>query len=442
MAYAQNTSTDSKKPYGDVTYADPGYQADKKKRYPLDSEEHCRAAWSYINMPKNAAKYSPAELSRIKGKIRAALKRYGAEVAEDVKASAPTQMLGVELARPGTWHLSSGKRTFVDEDLKDAADFFAASGQARIPIGFGHTDSRFDGDPAFGWVSNIRYTEDAKGPVLLGDLVDMDDWVAAAAPLRWPNRSIEGFANLDWNGRTYRLVLTRLALLGSTPPAMPTLRSLADLREAIAAAAEESAAEFVAASALDESEEDTQDPASEAVVPSTEQEAGMDPAKIRERLGLDEDEVSDDDVMEALAYAGFVPAPEPAAEPEPVAASAPPVPRPAAKPGTMVIEASAWDALQERTKALEARDALRRRDERDEIIAKAVQEGKFAPARKPHWVRLWDVDPEGTRQVIDTLAKNVMPVAASGYSSDGTELEDDELDREIARLSPPTGKVA
>lgn len=79
MAYAQNTST--KKPYGDVSYADPGYQADNKKRYPLDSEAHCRAAWSYINMPKNAGKYSAEQLARIKGRIRAAGKKYGIDFA-------------------------------------------------------------------------------------------------------------------------------------------------------------------------------------------------------------------------------------------------------------------------------------------------------------------------------------------------------------------------
>ena len=45
--------------YGkDVTFADP-----KNKKYPLDSEKHCRAAWSYINMPKNAAKYSSADVA-------------------------------------------------------------------------------------------------------------------------------------------------------------------------------------------------------------------------------------------------------------------------------------------------------------------------------------------------------------------------------------------
>jgi HK97 family phage prohead protease len=74
---------DAKKPYGDVKYADPGYQEDKKKRYPLDSEAHCRAAWSYINMPKNASAYSSEHLKEIKGRIKAALKKYGAEVSAD-----------------------------------------------------------------------------------------------------------------------------------------------------------------------------------------------------------------------------------------------------------------------------------------------------------------------------------------------------------------------
>lgn len=66
-----------KTPYGSVTYADPGKQKDGVKRYPLDTEKHVRAAWSYINMPKNAAKYSPADLAAIKGKIKAAMKRMG-----------------------------------------------------------------------------------------------------------------------------------------------------------------------------------------------------------------------------------------------------------------------------------------------------------------------------------------------------------------------------
>jgi HK97 family phage prohead protease len=76
------------KPYGNVTYADPGYQSDKVKRYPLDSEAHCKAAWSYINMPKNAAKYSPEQVKAIKGRIRAAAKKFGIEISDESKAAA------------------------------------------------------------------------------------------------------------------------------------------------------------------------------------------------------------------------------------------------------------------------------------------------------------------------------------------------------------------
>jgi HK97 family phage prohead protease len=79
---------DPKEPYGDVTYADPGYQDDGKKRYPLDSEEHCRAAWSYINMSKNVAKYSADQLKRIKARIMASGKRYDIEFAESARSSA------------------------------------------------------------------------------------------------------------------------------------------------------------------------------------------------------------------------------------------------------------------------------------------------------------------------------------------------------------------
>jgi HK97 family phage prohead protease len=72
---------DGKKPYGDVTYADPGYQSDGKKRYPIDTADHARAAWSYINQQGNAGKYSAEQVKAIKGRIRAALKRFGVDVA-------------------------------------------------------------------------------------------------------------------------------------------------------------------------------------------------------------------------------------------------------------------------------------------------------------------------------------------------------------------------
>lgn len=75
------------KPYGDVTYADPGHQSDNVKRYPLDTEAHVRAAWAYINMPKNAAKYTSEQLAGIKARIRAAAKRFGIQIGDEANSA-------------------------------------------------------------------------------------------------------------------------------------------------------------------------------------------------------------------------------------------------------------------------------------------------------------------------------------------------------------------
>jgi hypothetical protein len=109
---------------------------------------------------------------------------------------------------------------------------------------------------------------------------------------------------------------------------------------------------------------------------------------------------------------------------------------PARQPdGTVVMDASTWEASQERIKKLEAADAKRRREERDQIINQAVKDRKFTPARKEHWVRLWDADPEGTRECIAGLAKNIMtPVESIGFN----DYDDADLDDEYKHLFPPT----
>jgi hypothetical protein len=64
-------------------FADPGYQADKKPRYQLDSKLHAKAAYSYISQKVNAAKYTGAQLKRVKGRIIKACKSYGVSVAAE-----------------------------------------------------------------------------------------------------------------------------------------------------------------------------------------------------------------------------------------------------------------------------------------------------------------------------------------------------------------------
>lgn len=73
LGKAENTS-DARTPYGAVTFADPGYQADGKKRYPIDTERHIRAAWNFISRPSNARRYTAPQLNQIKSRIIAAWK--------------------------------------------------------------------------------------------------------------------------------------------------------------------------------------------------------------------------------------------------------------------------------------------------------------------------------------------------------------------------------
>src|SRR4029077_9501783 len=59
-----NGSTSDNSPRGneELNFADPGYQPDGKQRYPIDTERHLRAAWSYINKPRNAGRYTAEEV--------------------------------------------------------------------------------------------------------------------------------------------------------------------------------------------------------------------------------------------------------------------------------------------------------------------------------------------------------------------------------------------
>ena len=134
----------------------------------------------------------------------------------------------------------------------------------------------------------------------------------------------------------------------------------------------------------------------------------VDKAEIREALGLGPD-ATPEEVRSSFDEAFPPPA-------VPVTASA--------APGTIVLAASTYDAMQRDMKVLTEHIAKTKRDERDEVIAKAVMAGKFTPAQKLHFTRLWDADPDGTRNLIDTLTPNsALAVQASGYAGEGVEAD-------------------
>ncbi len=62
-------------------YADP-----KNFKYPLDSEKHARAAWSYIHQEKNRKGYSASELKSMEARIRKALNKYDVNIEESEDA--------------------------------------------------------------------------------------------------------------------------------------------------------------------------------------------------------------------------------------------------------------------------------------------------------------------------------------------------------------------
>jgi hypothetical protein len=60
--------------YGDVAFADP-----TNNKYPIDTADHVRAAWAYINKKSNADKYSRKDAEEIRNRIRHAAARFDIE---------------------------------------------------------------------------------------------------------------------------------------------------------------------------------------------------------------------------------------------------------------------------------------------------------------------------------------------------------------------------
>ncbi len=56
---------------GSLKFADP-----TNNKYPIDTEEHVRAAWAYINKQTNADEYSAKDVQEIKNRIKQAGEKY------------------------------------------------------------------------------------------------------------------------------------------------------------------------------------------------------------------------------------------------------------------------------------------------------------------------------------------------------------------------------
>ena len=148
------------------------------------------------------------------------------------------RVANVELMQTGTWGLGTGQATFTGDDLRSAVAALGCPAVRRPVLKLGHTDPRFDGEPAVGWVDNIGVTDDDR--TLVGDYAGIPSWLADVLASAYPDRSVEGYFDFVCQlGHTHPFALTAVALLGVSRPGIGTLESLQDVAElyGIAAAA-------------------------------------------------------------------------------------------------------------------------------------------------------------------------------------------------------------
>lgn len=147
---------------------------------------------------------------------------------------------GVEIASVGMeWQASTGPFTCTFEHLADAAKAANEDPLIQIPrLKLGHTSeingelrvvdpfaALGDGAPAFGAANNLRLVND--GATLIGDYIEVPEWLAEALPSAYRSRSMECRQLVTTEGgKHYTAVITAIALLG---PVIPAIKDLADL---------------------------------------------------------------------------------------------------------------------------------------------------------------------------------------------------------------------
>lgn len=142
----------------------------------------------------------------------------------------------VEICATGIeYPLASGPATFTTEDLEAA---IAAQDDPAIQsprVWLGHPDDdRFhagratdvgSAEPSLGTIQDTRIEDN--GQVLVGNIVGCPTWLAKILASAYPSRSIEGYKDAETvTGRTHKMVITDLALLGVKWPGVSTLADL------------------------------------------------------------------------------------------------------------------------------------------------------------------------------------------------------------------------
>ena len=151
---------------------------------------------------------------------------------------------------------------------------------------------------------------------------------------------------------------------------------------------------------------------------------------LRERLGLGADA---DEAAILAAVDDMVDKVTAPPAPEPVAAA------PALPEGTVAIDEATLNELREQAKQGVAARARQLTEDRDRTIDDAIKAGKTPPARREHWQKSWAADPDGTRDVLASLAPGLVPMVDIGEP--GREPDSSGADAEFDRAFSTPGKA-
>ena len=116
--------------------------------------------------------------------------------------------------------------------------------------------------------------------------------------------------------------------------------------------------------------------------------------------------------------------------------------------GTVKVDAEQFKSLQGAAQMGADARKVQLSTERENLLTKAVEDGKIPPARKEHWRKLYKADPEGTKATIESLA-DVVPLkergsspsedtaSAEGYDQSWLSAKEREQVAEARRTSSP-----
>lgn len=143
----------------------------------------------------------------------------------------------ITLVAVGEWNASTGPVEFTSDDLRAAVAALDDPAVHNPRLRIGHTDPNvdlvesaggFSEQPCFGKFTNMRLNSDASA--IVADMVGVPEWLAELLPIAYPSRSIEGYWNVKTaSGKEHDFVISAVALLGVSAPAVETLEDLAVL---------------------------------------------------------------------------------------------------------------------------------------------------------------------------------------------------------------------